>query len=224
VVRPLAVSTDRILLARLQTVAASTAAAETLGRRLAATHGYGAAYFGCPPDGWPGDGFIGPIPLPHVAASDPAAASWPQFYARYRVLPFARAAADRGALESADVRAVERVCRRLIDDGELAGAPEPPSRLHGDLWAGNVIWTADGPVLIDPAAHGGHRETDLAMLALFGLSHLDRVLAAYVEAWPLPEGWRQRVGLHQLHPVLVHAALFRGSYGAQAGAIARRYL
>jgi fructosamine-3-kinase len=91
-----------------------------------------------------------------------------------------------------------------------------PARLHGDLWAGNVLWSANGPVLVDPAAHGGHRETDLAMLALFGLPHLGRVLAAYDEAWPLDEGWRDRVPLHQLHPLLVHAALFGGGYGRQA--------
>lgn len=222
-VRPIEVAADRIVLQRLRPVAVSVAAAETLGRRLAATHRFGADHFGCPPDGWSGDGFIGPLPLPHVPANDPAATSWPPFYARYRIQPFARAAAARGALEPADASAVERVCERLIADPELAGPAEPPSRLHGDLWAGNVIWTADGAVVIDPAAHGGHRESDLAMLALFGLAHLDRLLAAYCETWPLQDDWRRRVGLHQLHPVLVHAALFGGGYGAQAGSIARRY-
>ncbi|HEX2805435.1 MAG TPA: fructosamine kinase family protein [Kineosporiaceae bacterium] len=223
VVRPLAVTPRRIDLQRLRPVVASAAAAEALGRGLAATHRVGARHFGCPPDGWSGDGFIGPLPLPHVPADDPAAASWSQFYSRFRVQPFARAAAKRGSLEPADAQAVERVCERLTRGSDLAGAAEPPGRLHGDLWAGNVLWTAGGPVLVDPAAHGGHRETDLAMLALFGLAHLDRVLAAYTEAWPLQDGWRERVGLHQLHPLLVHAALFGGGYGAQAGAVARRY-
>ena len=101
--------------------------------------------------------------------------------------------------------------------------PAEPARLHGDLWAGNVLWSASGPVLVDPAAHGGHRETDLAMLALFGLPHLDRVLAAYDEAWPLDDGWRDRVALHQLHPLLVHAALFGGGYGRQAVSAAAAY-
>ncbi len=70
--------------------------------------------------------------------------------------------------------------------------------------------------IIDPAAHGGHRETDLAMLALFGCPHLDAVLAAYDEAAPLAEGWRDRVGLHQLFPLLVHTVLFGGGYARQA--------
>jgi fructosamine-3-kinase len=117
------------------------------------------------------------------------------------------------------------VCQRLESgDQALTGPPEPPSRLHGDLWSGNVLWSPDGVVLVDPAAHGGHRETDLAMLALFGLPHLDRVVAAYDEAWPLAEGWRDRVGLHQLHPLLVHAALFGGGYAARAADLARGYV
>ncbi len=107
---------------------------------------------------------------------------------------------------------------------DLAGPAEPPARLHGDLWSGNVLWAADGVWLIDPAAHGGHRETDLAMLALFGLPHLDRVLAAYAEAAPLADGWRDRVPLHQLFPLVVHATLFGGGYGAQAAAAARAAL
>ena len=76
-----------------------------------------------------------------------------------------------------------------------------PARIHGDLWSGNVMWTADGVVLIDPAAHGGHRETDLAMLALFGCPYLDEVLSGYQSVRPLREGWRERVGLHQLYPL-----------------------
>ena len=114
------------------------------------------------------------------------------------------------------------MCERIDD---LAGPAEPPARLHGDLWRGNVLWAADGRVwLIDPAAHGGHRETDLAMLHLFGCPHLDRVVAAYDEAAPLAAGWRERVALHQLFPLLVHTVLFGGGYGGQAAAAARRSL
>jgi fructosamine-3-kinase len=104
---------------------------------------------------------------------------------------------------------VEAVTGRI---GALAGPAEPPSRIHGDCWAGNVLWSGGRGWLIDPAAHGGHRETDLAMLALFGASHLDRILAGYNDAVPLAAGWRARVPLHQLHPLLVHACLFGASY------------
>ena len=95
-----------------------------------------------------------------------------------------------------------------------------PTRIHGDLWAGNVMWTADGAVLIDPAAHGGHRETDLAMLALFGCPHRDEVLSGYQSVRRLREGWRDRVGLHQLYPLLAHVHLFGGGYAGQAEAVA----
>ncbi|WP_272948924.1 fructosamine kinase family protein [Kribbella capetownensis] len=100
---------------------------------------------------------------------------------------------------------------------------EPPSRIHGDLWSGNVLWSANGVHLIDPAAHGGHRETDLAMLGLFGMTQLERVLRAYDEVHPLADGWRDRVGLHRLHPLLTHVVMFGGSYVPQAIAMAHKY-
>jgi fructosamine-3-kinase len=107
--------------------------------------------------------------------------------------------------------------------GELAGPEEPPARVHGDLWSGNVLAGADGrPWLIDPAAHGAHRELDLSMLDLFG-SVPDRTRAAYEEVWPLGEGFEERVALWQLQPLLVHAILFGGSYGAAVDRVARRY-
>ncbi|MGW0486383.1 fructosamine kinase family protein [Nonomuraea sp. NPDC003214] len=104
---------------------------------------------------------------------------------------------------------IERAVERF---GEVAGAPEPPARIHGDLWSGNLLWSAGTGVLVDPAAHGGHRETDLAMLALFGAPYLDRILGAYREEAPLADGWRERVPLHQLHPLLVHVVLYGGAY------------
>ena len=105
----------------------------------------------------------------------------------------------------------------------IAGAAEPPARIHGDLWRGNVLAGVDGtPWVIDPAAHGGHRETDLAMMRLFG-GFGPRAYPAYCEAFPLAAGHEERVALHQLHPLLVHAALFGSGYGEQAVAAARRY-
>ncbi|UER55986.1 phosphotransferase [Kineosporiaceae bacterium SCSIO 59966] len=207
--RPVSVGPDHIELPYLDPAPPTATAAEALGRGLARTHAAGAPAFGSPPADWAGDGFIGPLPLAHRPS-----ASWGAFYADLRVEPFARRAHTLGSLTDRALDAVLAVCDRLrsgeLDDGR------PPARLHGDLWSGNVIWTADGAVLVDPAAHGGHPETDLAMLQLFGLPHLDRVLAAYDEAAPLTDGWRERVGLHQLHPLLVHAVLFGPSYGAAA--------
>ena len=202
---------------------ATPAAAEQFGRELAATHRAGAPWFGCPPEGWDADGFIGPIPLPHNHSQRDI--GWGEFFARYRIEPYLRQSHDRGLLPDRAERDLSVLCERLASgDARLCGPDEPTSRLHGDLWSGNVLWDGVSAVLIDPAAHGGHRESDLAMLALFGLDQLDRVLAAYDEAAPLADGWRDRVGLHQLFPVLVHTVLFGQSYGAQAAALARHYL
>jgi fructosamine-3-kinase len=145
--------------------------------------------------------------------SNAPADDWPTFYAERRLRPLAMLAAGNGALSAAAAKAVERLCARI---GELVGPPEPPARLHGDLWHGNVLADTDGrPWLIDPSAYGGHREVDLAMLALFGPPPL-RVFSAYQELTPLAEGWEQRVALYQLLPLLVHALLFGGSYSQAA--------
>jgi fructosamine-3-kinase len=211
---------ERIVLTRVTEVAPTARAAEELGRGLARMHRAGAPHHGAPPAGWSADGFIATLPLPHQVEDH--GLGWPEFFAAHRVTPFLRLARDRGAVDADGAAVVDRVCARLLA-GALSVPAAEPARLHGDLWAGNVLWSSSGPVVVDPAAHGGHRETDLAMLELFGLPHLDRVLAAYDEAWPLDDGWRDRVTLHQLHPLLVHAALFGGGYGRQAVSAAAAY-
>jgi fructosamine-3-kinase len=182
---------------------------------------------GTPPDGTPPDGTLPDSALPDSAPLDGAPlgnageADWGSWYAERRLVPYLRRARDGGALSAADARPVEAVIDRIR---ELAGPPEPPSRIHGDLWAGNVLWPGGRGALIDPAAHGGHRETDLAMLALFGAPYLDEIVRAYDATVPLAEGWRSRVPLHQLHPLLVHACLFGASYVPQVTAAARQAL
>ncbi len=189
-------------------------AAVRFGRDLAALHSAGAPAFGAPPPGGPVEAYIGLAPMRNVTGGD-----WPGWYAEHRVLPYLRRAVDGGTVRPDEAGVVERVCERLPD---LAGPAEPPARLHGDLWNGNVLWGADGHVrLIDPAAHGGHRETDLAMLALFGCPRLPAVLEGYRETAPLAGGWEARVGVHQLFPLLVHAVLFGRGYAEQTLAVAR---
>ena len=136
-------------------------------------------------------------------------------------MPLTRMAFDRGAIDTAGVTVIERLSLRI---DQIAGPNEPPSRLHGDLWAGNILADRDGrPWLIDPAAYGGHREIDLAMLRLFGTPGGERVFAAYDETWPLADGHEERVALWQLLPLLVHAVLFGGGYGSRAAVAARTY-
>jgi fructosamine-3-kinase len=207
---PLAVDQDCLLLPWIEPARPTAETAERLGRDLAALHRAPCARFGEEQDGW-----IGRLPLANTGAS-----RWAEFYASQRVQPYLRLALERGAIDPDDATCIAAVAARL---GELV-PDEPPALLHGDLWNGNVLWSADRAWLIDPAAHGGHRETDLAMLALFGLPQLPRVLAAYQEVHPLADGWEERIGLHQLFPLLVHAAMFGGGYGDRAARIAHAFL
>jgi protein-ribulosamine 3-kinase len=105
---------------------------------------------------------------------------------------------------------------------DLLGHQPAASLTHGDLWSGNYLPTAEGPALVDPACAYADRETDLALMAMFG-GFSERVWAAYQEAWPLPDGWQQRQPLYQLYHYLNHHYLFGGGYGAQALALARSY-
>lgn len=172
---------------------------EELGRSLAALHAFGAPCFGLDHDN-----FIG-----RLAQSNTPADDWSTFYWQSRLEPQLRLAADRGLI-SERTRSGFDALRDALP--ELVGPAEPPSRLHGDLWGGNLHVDERGaPCLIDPAVYGGHREMDLAMMRLFG-GFGERVFAAYDEAMPLSTGADGRVPLYQLYPLLVHVNLFGGSY------------
>ncbi len=222
----LAVTEAALVISMIPPGHATPSAAFRFGTELARLHAAGSEDFGAP---W--RGFIASLPLDNTPArpgqpaigvgAAPGRTAWPQWYANRRLLPYLRRALDSGALRPADGRLVEAVMDRI---DSLAGPAEPPSRIHGDCWAGNVLWSGDRGWLIDPAAHGGHRETDLAMLALFGAPHLERVLAGYNDTRPLAAGWRSRVPLHQLHPLLVHACLFGASYAEEVRSAARAVL
>jgi fructosamine-3-kinase len=206
-----------IELERIDETRATPDAARAFGAALAVTHAAGADAFGAPPTGWDGPLFIGKRPLPVAHET-----SWGRFYARDRILPYLDIAVRAGGVTATQLpgirAAVDRVASGGLDDDES------PSRIHGDLWNGNLLWDARGGILIDPAAHGGHRETDLAMLALFGCPYLDELTAAYDAKAPLRAGWQARIPLHQLHPLVVHAASYGPSYGVALADAARATL
>jgi fructosamine-3-kinase len=175
---------------------------ERLGRGLADLHRFGAPGFGLDHDN-----LIGSLPQPNAACPD-----WPTFYGERRLAPLADRALAAGRIDAGLRREIDRTIDRLPD---LCGPPEPAARLHGDLWGGNVLVdAAGGPVLIDPAVYGGHREIDLAMMRLFG-GFSARTFAAYEERAPLAPQWPRRVPLYQLAPLLVHVVLFGGGYVGQ---------
>ena len=172
---------------------------ERLGQGLAALHRFGAPSFGLDHDN-----FVGRLPQ----ANSPLE-PWAEFYRARRLGPQLKQAADAGLASPRMRRGFERLFATLED---LVGPPEPPSRLHGDLWGGNLLCDDKGaPCLIDPAVYGGHREIDLARMRLFG-GFAGRVFDAYEEAWPLAEGKKERVALYQLYPLMVHVNLFGGGY------------
>jgi fructosamine-3-kinase len=180
-----------------------------LGASLASLHRKGAPSFGLSRDN-----FIGPLPQRNAPQPD-----WPTFLRTRRLEPMVERAA--GLLGAPLRRDFDRLYARLDD---LCGPTEQPSRLHGDLWSGNLIVDDRGdPTIIDPSVHGGHREVDLAMMKLFG-GFSSRVFTAYDEVYPLAPGWRDRIALHQLYPLLVHVVLFGSAYVGQLSQALHRYV
>lgn len=199
--RVLAASDGPVALLALEWIAEGGRPDEAaFGRELARLHRAGAPAFGRT------DALTtGSLALPNTPC-----AGWAEFYATCRLEPLLRIARDRSAVPERVLAPVAQVAARLAS---LGVPDEPPARLHGDLWAGNRLVDGAGRSwLIDPAAHGGHREFDLAMMRLFG-GFGNECFTAYHREYPLADGWEQRVPLHQLAPLLVHAIKFGGGYG-----------
>lgn len=218
VVQVLDVGTDQLLLERLAEGAPDEDAAHAFGRGLARLHDTGAPGFGWAPHQ---PTWFGPLDSPFEVPARSHEQFGP-FWAQDRLAP--RVDRVEAQLRPAQVDLLRRAIA-VVEDGAfdaIGGAgtgrsPEAPARVHGDLWAGNLLWArgADGAVhgtLIDPAAHGGHRLEDLAMLHLFGADRLTEIEAGYEQAHPLPDGWREDIPAHQLFGLLAHVALFGDAY------------
>lgn len=202
VIEVVGVEGSALRIRRVERVRPNVEDARAAGRELAAIHAQGAPACGAAPEGWEGPNFIG-----RVEQDCTPTESWGEFYATQRVLPFARAALQQhGALE--ELKVVEAACERIAD----TSWDVQPARIHGDLWAGNLLFEDAGPVFIDPAAHGGHPHTDLGMLALFGAPHLREILAGYNEVAPFGTEDDLRVFMHQLHPLAVHSLTHGAAY------------
>lgn len=224
------VSASELVTQRLYPISASPEAAVQLGEMLARMHALGAPNFGAPPRAfespdpsanalsdayYQGPGYMGLAPLPLIEpGSDDVTPSWGEFYARWRILPY---------LDDTFAPAEAEVIKELasaLESGAL-NHPEPKlvrergfeaARIHGDLWTGNVMWTGDGPYLIDPAAQGGHAEEDFGALATFGAPYFEQIVEGYQGVSALAPGWRERIPLHQMHILMVHCYLFGKSY------------
>ncbi len=198
-----------LLLELLSSARRSPGFDEQLGTGLARLHRFGSDGFGLDRDN-----FIGRLPQSNTPHS-----AWPSFYRSERLEPQLRLAADAGRLPKDLTRELGRIANELES---VCGPDEPPSRLHGDLWGGNLhVDDLGEPALLDPAPYGGSREVDLAMMRLFG-GFSPRVFSAYEEAFPLQPGAERRVALYQLYPLLVHVNHFGAGYVGALRETARR--
>lgn len=189
---------DFLVLEALTLASLDGASAERFGRALAELHRSGAPSFGLERDN-----FIG-----LTEQSNTPHERWADFYRDERIL----AVAARCDLDRPMRGLVDSVAERM---SALVGDEEPPSRLHGDLWSGNACADERGaPCVFDPAAGGGSREIDLAMMRLFG-GFSRRTFDAYEESFPLLPGHADRVALYQLYFLLVHVAIFGAGYLGQ---------
>ena len=241
---------------RVEPMTPTRAMAEDFGRKLAATHAAGAPHFGFSPTGE--SGFQGPnnnlLELPLKPSE-----SWGEFYADVCLSPLVArvfGGASTAGASAVGTSAAETLAASASQSAPGAGAGSatadvpaevtrllealragqldddtPPARIHGDLWAGNVLWgkvasrNKEGAILIDPSAHGGHPRADLAALRIFGAPHLSSIEGAYFEASPHVDVWgtgAQSVDLHQQHLLWLHAAVFGGGYIGEAVASAGR--
>ncbi|PJM72849.1 fructosamine kinase [Bifidobacterium primatium] len=205
---------DFLDIERVDPASPTPKAAQDFGAALARMHDAGAEFFGSAPAGYHGTCYFGPLqdPVPMDTGSwtDPAT-----YFGEGRLMPMVRLGVQRGELTNGDMTMAQEVVDALP---ELLGsaAADRPARIHGDLWSGNVMWTEDAghaeAVLIDPAAHGGHREEDLAMLKLFGAPYLGQIMDGYQSVHPLKKGYERRVTLWQLYPIAGHCVFFGGGY------------
>lgn len=211
------VGEDHLRLERLESGRADAAAARRFGGQLARLHDAGAPGFGWVPSD---TAWFGPLEDPFPVPTD-SREDFATFWAEDRLRPLARRAAGRlGAGVQEVQEAIDAIASGAFD-GVAGQGREEPSRVHGDLWSGNLMWTPQGGTLIDPAAHGGHRLEDLALLHLFGAPHLEEICAGYEMQHPMPRSWREDLPAHLFFALLAHVVLFGGGYAAQAVGTAR---
>ena len=147
--------------------------------------------------------------------------TWSEFVGQRRFLPLARIARDRRSLPLDVIDRLETLATTLdrFDDRR------PPARLHGDLWAGNRVVDDDGVELADRPRRARRpprvRPGDDATVRRLRMRD---VFDGYESVHPLADGWRDRVDLHQIAPLVVHAIKFGGHYVPAATAAIDRYV
>jgi protein-ribulosamine 3-kinase len=187
-----------------------TDSSRNFGRKLAALHQHSAGYFGLEYDN-----YIGSLPQQNTRTE-----KWPDFFVQSRLIPQIELARKNGLLENSTEKKFESLFKKI----NTLFPEEKPSLLHGDLWSGNYFWNKDGePCLFDPAVYYGHREMDIAMTLLFENFGND-FYTGYNEIYPLQNGWKERIALCNLYPLLVHVNLFGSGYLSQLSHALNKYV
>ncbi len=182
---------------------------EDFGSSLAELHRTTADQFGLDHDN-----YMGSVPQPNTQS-----ANWAEFYSTQRIEPLVKKCMDEGLCDSSVARPIARLCNKL----DTLIPREAPALIHGDLWSGNFLCTKDGKsAIFDPASHYGHREADIAMTMLFG-GFQPQFYNSYEAAYPLQPEFSDRVGIHQLYPLLIHVLLFGESYLGRVREVLREY-
>lgn len=207
--KPLLFGEDFLLLEDLNPAPRQEGYWPAFGRRLAALHDHKSPRYG-----FENDNYIGATKQPNSWVDDGH-----EFFAQRRLLYQAKLARGKGVLSTDGYARVERLAGKLSDLIPV----QPASLIHGDLWTGNAMTDDTGaPAIIDPAAHYGWAEAELAMTALFGSFPAD-FYHAYQEVRPLEAGFRERFPLYNLYHLLNHLNLFGAGYLGQVMGILRRY-
>ena len=199
-----------LLMEYLQPSGNSSAFDERMGRGIAQLHRKTASAFGFHHSNYCGT----------TLQDNTWTESWPKFFAQRRIWSLVQQIKTTRGMSSEELRNYEKLVNRIP---LILSHSTQPSLIHGDLWSGNYIYTANGAALIDPACYYADREMELGMMKLFG-GFSSTVWGAYQEEFPLPQGWKERNRLYQLYHVLNHYLLFGVSYGQQALEIAKEYV